>query len=73
MGEPPERPTGAGGKKKKRNHWTPQDYWQTCLILKTDGWRAETPAAAAAEAAAAAAAACSSSDFRGKRRNREIL
>lgn len=71
VGEPPKRPTDV-----EENHRAPQDCWRACLILKTDGWRAETPAAASAEAAAAAAAAvdaCSSSDFRGKRRNREIL
>lgn len=55
---PPKRPTDVG-----ENHRAPQDCRRACLILKTGGWRAETPAAAAA---------CSSSDFRGKR-SREIL
>lgn len=36
------------------NHRAPHDCWRACLILKTDGWRVETPAAAAVAAAAAA-------------------
>lgn len=44
-------------------HQAQQDCRRACLILKTDSWRAESPAAAAAPF----------SNFRGNRRNKENL